>query len=34
MELYISTLGSNISREKESFSIINDEKNMFYLQIK
>lgn len=26
MELYISTLGSNISREKESFSIINDEK--------
>lgn len=25
MELYISTLGANVSREKESFSIINEE---------
>lgn len=25
MELYISTLGANVSREKESFSIVNDE---------
>ena len=25
MELYISTLGTNISRDKESFYIVNDE---------